>query len=218
MNTRTWILAGALASSRAAQAQWNAARYDEARRDVAASVGLDPAALATVAYGERARIGRQTVRVALEGSVAAGNADARDFRLRLNAETVLLRRQSVRATGRLGFVTHGTSNTVHRAFGFGADAGGAVGLYRRHWFAAGEATFDKAIVTHLAHTAAYRANFPDAQDGWYLATGGTWRVGGLLGTSIGRSEIVVRAGVPRTQGGEPLLVPAYATLGVGRSF
>jgi hypothetical protein len=43
-------------------------------------------------------------------------------------------------------------------------------------------------------------------------------LGGLLGTSFGRNEIVVRAGVPRSQGGEPLLVPAYATLGVGRSF
>jgi hypothetical protein len=218
MNTRLWSIALVTGLSRPAHAQWNAARFDDARRVAAVSVGVDPAVLATAAYGQRARIGGPAVRFGVEGSVAAGNADVRDFRLRLNAETVLLRWQSVRATGRLGFVTHGTTNTVHHAFGFGADAGGALGLYRSHWFAAGEATFDKAIVTHLAHTAQYRADFAGAQDGWYLATGGTWRVGGLLGTSFGRNEIVVRAGVPRTQGGEPLLVPAYATLGVGRSF
>lgn len=218
MNIRIWFMTLAMGASRAAHGQWNAARFDDTRRVAAVSVGVDPAVLATAAYGQRVHIGGKALRFGLEGSVAAGNADARDFRLRLNAETVLLRWQSVRATGRLGFVTHGTSNPVHHAFGFGADAGGALGLYRRHWFAAGEATFDKAIVTHLAHTAQYRTNFPGAQDGWYLATGGTWRVGGLLGTSFGRNEIVVRAGVPRTQGGEPLLVPAYATLGVGRSF
>ena len=99
------------------------------------------------------------------------------------------------------------------------DFTGATGVYRHHWFLAGEFGFDKAIITHLTHSDWYRQYFyPDAKDGWYLNAGGTYHYGMAGGVAIGRTELALRAGWLRTEDFHDMMPPMYAGLGVGFGF
>ena len=217
--TRALVAALALAAARPAAAQWNVARYAPGQDRLYSTVGVDPAVVGAVGYGRTVRILGRPLQASLDAGIAGGDLDLRDFRARLGANVLLLDLAGMQLTGRAAFVTRGTSNTIYHALDMGADVGGTLGVYRRGWFAGGEVGFDKAIITHLTHSDWYRTNiYPEAKDGWYLTTGGTWQFGGTAGLTLGRSELVVRAGTARTQGGEKLAVPFYANLGVGVSF
>ncbi|HEX9703902.1 MAG TPA: hypothetical protein VGA20_01485 [Gemmatimonadales bacterium] len=121
--------------------------------------------------------------------------------------------------GRHGVHHPGTENSIYRAFNFGADFTGAAGVYRRSWFLAGEFGFDKAVITHIAHTDWYRTHFyPEAKDGWYLNAGGTFHYAVTGGVAFGRTELAVRAGRLRTEDFNDLTPPMYAGVGVGFRF
>ena len=89
------------------------------------------------------------------------------------------------------------------------------GYYKQKWFVAGEAGFDKAIVTHFKHTATYKQNFPSVQDGWYEpATGGNFYYGLQTGYSFRRNDIYLKAGKILTQDFNTTpMVPFYLQVG-----
>ena len=69
------------------------------------------------------------------------------------------------------------------------------GYYKPKWFVAGEAGFDKAIVTQFKHKDLYKQNFPSVKDGWYEpATGGNFYYGLQTGLSFRRNDIYLKAG------------------------
>ena len=89
-------------------------------------------------------------------------------------------------------------------------------MYRQRWFTGGEFGFDKAIITHVTHSDWYRNHYyPDANDGWYLDAGGTYHYGLAGGVTLGRTEIVGRVGLLRTERFKSLATPGYVSLGVG---
>ncbi len=197
-------------------AQWNLARQQPGDAQLHITTALDPAVITSIGYGRVTTLFSATTRLGVEAGVVAGDADLRDYRVRLSGDVQLVQRGAFRVAASVAFMTRGTSNTVFRAINFGSDFGATAGVYHRGWFVAGEAGFDKAIITHLTHTQEYRDQYyEDAKDGWYLNNGGTARLGLAMGTSIGGAELLLRAGVARTQGGEALTAPGYLTLGVG---
>lgn len=208
-----------LVGQRDLAAQWNLARVQPGDARLHISMAVDPAVVTSLGYGRFTSLFGTTTRLGLEVGVVAGEADLRDYRVRLGGEVQLVRRGAFRVAASAAFMTRGTSNVVFRAVNFGSDFGATAGLYRRGWFVAGEVGFDKAIITHLTHTQEYRDQYyADAKDGWYLNNGGTGRLGIMTGTSLGGAELMLRGGINRTQGGETLAVPAYLTVGVGFGF
>jgi hypothetical protein len=200
-------------------AQWNVERFGSTRNQVYTTFGLDPALVASAGYGRVVPWLGRAWQLGAEVGVVAAEFDTRDFRARLQARTTLVRWRSVRLVGSAAFITRGTENSTYRALNFGADFTGAAGVYRPGWFVAGEFGFDKAIITHLAHSDWYRENFyPEAKDGWYLNAGGTFHYGFAGGVAIGRTELAVRAGWRQTEDFNDLLPPIYASLGVGFRF
>lgn len=200
-------------------AQWNASRLGESRHRLYTTAGIDPAVITSLGYSYTPTMFGRPVQVGIEGGVVAAGSGIDDFRARLQAGLSVAQWKSFRVTTSGAFVTRGTTNTIYRAVNMGVDLGGTAGVYRRHWFAAGELGYDKAVVTRLTPTDWYRSNFyPDAKSGWYIDTGGTWRFGAVTGVSIGRTELSLRAGIPVTQRGQSIAVPAYASIGVGRAF
>jgi hypothetical protein len=200
----------------AASAQWNLARRSTGDTRLSMSVGVDPAVIGSIGLHHTVRVLGLRTQLGADAGVVAGNADLRDYRTRLGAEVQLVAFGDVRAAAHLSGIVRGTSTLLFRGTNVGADAGLTVGRYRRGWFVAGEAGFDKAILTHLVHSDWYRERvYRDAKDGWYLDNGGTWRFGTAVGLNIGATELLLRAGLHRTQGWEPLLVPAYLSIGVG---
>lgn len=205
--------------ARECAAQWNVARFDTNRNSVYTSFGLDPALVSSVGYGRVVQVSGHSFQLTGEvGAVAAG-MDARDFRARLGTQTSLLQWRSMHVTGSATFITRGTENSIYRGLNFGADLTGTLGMYRQGWFAAGEFGFDKAIITHMTHSDYYRKYyFPDAKDGWYLDTGGTYHYGLAGGIALGRTEVVGRVGLLRTERFNDLISPGYVSLGVGYGF
>ncbi|MBL0178680.1 MAG: hypothetical protein IPP98_06065 [Gemmatimonadetes bacterium] len=219
--TRTMLLALALlgVGPRDLAAQWNLARLQPGDAQLHLTMAIDPAVITSLGYGRFTSLLGATARFGVEAGVVAGDAELRDFRVRLSGDVQLMQRGAFRLVASATFITRGTRNTSFRAVNFGSDIGATAGVYRRGWFVAGEIGFDKAIITHLTHTQEYRDQYyADARDGWYLNNGGTGRLGLMTGTSLGAAELMLRAGVGRTQGGEPLTAPAYLTVGVGFGF
>ncbi len=205
--------------SAVACAQWNLARLTPGESRVQLNMGVDPAVIPSIGYSRVTSLFGLTAQAGIEGGVVAGKADLRDYRARLSGQVQLVQYRALRLAVSAAAITRGTSNDVFRAVNFGADVGAIGGLYRRRWFVAAEMGFDKAIVTHLTHTRTYRDQYyAEAKDGWYIDNGGTWRFGATGGVTMGRTELMLRAGVPRTQGGDALPIPGYLSLGVGVRF
>ncbi|HET9134402.1 MAG TPA: hypothetical protein VFN90_08865 [Gemmatimonadales bacterium] len=199
-----------------ASAQWNLARRTIGDTRLSMSVGVDPAVIGSVGLHHTVRIVGLRTQLGADAGIVGGEADLRDYRARLGAEVQLVELGQVRVAAALSGIVRGTSTLLFRGTNIGADAGLTAGLYRRGWFVAGEAGFDKAILTHLVHSDWYRERvYREAKDGWYLDNGGTWRFGAAIGVSVGATELLLRGGLQRTQGWEPLLVPAYLSIGVG---
>jgi hypothetical protein len=212
------VLASVFTAADAA-AQWNVARFSTERSRVYTSVGLDPATITTLGYGRVVQLRGHDFQVTADVGVAAAGLDAHDYRARIGAQTSLAQWRSVHLTGTATFITRGTENSIYRGLNFGADLTGTLGVYRPRWFAGSEFGFDKAIVTHVSHTDWYRQHFyPDAKDGWYIDTGGTYHVGLAGGYALGRTELVGRFGLLRTQRYRELGTPGYVSLGVGLGF
>ena len=206
-------------AARDVAAQWNVARFGEARNQLYTSFGLDPAFVGSVGYGRVVPMLGREWQLGVEVGVVAAKFDGRDFRARLQARTTAVRWRSLRLVGSAAFITRGTENSIFRALNFGADFTGAAGMYRRHWFVAGEFGFDKAIITHITQSDWYRTHFyPEAKDGWYLDAGGTYHYGVAGGVTIGRTELALRAGWLRTEDFNDMEPPMYASLGVGFGF
>lgn len=110
-------------------------------------------------------------------------------------------------------------NTIHRATALRSDLVLLAGHYRPRWFAAVESGYDRAWLTHIKNSDWYKTYFyADAKDGWYANTAGTLRAGLRGGVRRGRIEVVARAGVNRTEHGEALNLPFYATVGANWRF
>ena len=222
MKRRASITVGVLLSAlvaRDAAGQWNVARFEMEQARAYTTFGMEPALVSSAGYGRVVRLFNHSVQLTGDVGAVAAHMDAHDFRARLGLQTSLVRWRSMHLVGSATFITRGTENSIYRGFNFGSDLTGALGTYRRRWFAAGEFGFDKAIITHVTHSDWYRDNYyPDAKDGWYLDAGGTYHYGVTSGLTIGRTELVGRFGWQRTERFNKLMSPIYGGVGIGFGF
>lgn len=222
MNRMTSITLGIVLSAvvtQDANGQWNVARFGTEPNRVYTTFGLDPAFVGSLGYGRVVPVQGHNVLLTGDLGVVTASMDARDFRARVGAQGSLLQWRSVHLTGSATVIARGTENSVYKGFNWGADVTGGVGVYRPAWFAAGEFGRDKSIITHVTHSDWYRENiYPEAKDGWYLDAGGTYHYGVSSGVSLGRTELVGRAGWVRTEKGNDVMVPMYVSVGVGLKY
>jgi hypothetical protein len=151
----------------------------------------------------------------LDLSVPSGNKLADDFKTKIGGYIRLYEINNFQLSAKIMGVFRRYENSYATLINFGSDMGATVGYYKRKWFVAGEAGFDKAIVTHFKHTPAYKENFPSVKDGWYEpATGGNFYYGLQTGFSFKRNDIYLKAGKVLTQdfNTKPTL-PVYLQLG-----
>lgn len=158
--------------------------------------------------------------VHIEYSSPSGKTIFDDFKVKIGAQVRLVKIDHFQFTATIDGVFRRYQNDFTRLLNFGSDLSAAAGYYRKKWFIAGEAGFDKAIVTHFKHSAAYKSQYPGAKDGWYEpATGGNFYYGLQTGFTFGRSDITLKAGriIEQDFKTEPLL-PFYGRLGYGFWF
>lgn len=202
-----------------AEAQWNVARFTATPNRFYTAVGFDPAMVTTVGYSRTVPFLGRRIQFSGDAGVGAAGLELSDFRVRFQAYGSIVHWRSLHLTGSATFITRGTENSIYRGLNFGSDFTGTAGIYRLRWFAAVEAGFDKAVITHITHTDWYRRHiFPDAKDGWYLNAGGTFHYGVISGVTLGRFELAGRFGWQQTEGFRELSSPLYVSLGVGVGF
>jgi hypothetical protein len=163
------------------------------------SVGVEYGMVAGFVYGYRLNT-KLPVILNAGYSMPFGEKVFDDLKTSVGGQVEILRFGDFRFSARVNGLFRLYNNRLVRMANFGSDLSAVAGYYKSRWFIAGEAGFDKAIVTHFRHTTVYRAHFPEAVDGWYQpATGGNFYYGALMGVSIGRADVYVNAGKIATE-------------------
>lgn len=118
-----------------------------------------------------------------------------DFKTKIGAQTRFYQTGNFHFSAKLYSVFRRYQSDFVRLINFGTDLSATVGYYKPKWFVAGEAGFDKAIVTYFKHSDSYKAQYPLVKDGWYEpSTGGNFYYGLQTGYSSKRSDIYLKAG------------------------
>ncbi|WJS95545.1 hypothetical protein NYQ10_03620 [Flavobacterium johnsoniae] len=155
--------------------------------------------------------------IVLESSIsfASGEVIFDDFKTKIGGQMNVYQIENFRFNASIHGIYRRYENPLVTLQNFGTDAGIVIGYYKPKWFASGEFSFDKAIVTHFKHSAIYREVYPDVKNGWYEpATGGNFNFGIQGGYSFGRNDVTLRAGKVMTQDFKTTpLIPFYVQLG-----
>lgn len=161
-------------------------------------------------------------RILLHGtySIPSGKKMLDDFKVRIGAQGRVFQYAHFTLSARMYGVYRRYQNSMVRMQNFGSDFSIVAGYYRKHWFAAGVAAFDKAIVTHFKHSTLYKEYYNGVQDGWYEpSTGGNFRFGLEAGLSFMKSDITLSGGKMVEQDFQSdYIVPFYGQLGWNYKF
>jgi hypothetical protein len=182
------------------------------------NAGLDYGLTYGAAFAHRLNT-RLPMALTMDGSIPSGHSLFDDFKVRMGLQVEVLRVGNLSATLRVNGVFRRFENTGARLLNWGGEFAGMVGYYKTGWFIAGEAGFDKAILTHVQHAGSVLENTDGLRSGWYTPTGGNFQYGLQTGISLGKTDFTLRAGRVFQQDFKtsPLL-PFYVQLGVNRRF
>lgn len=181
--------------------------------------GLDHAFVGEVGYDHVFGLCDRVLIAGLDVALPWAELDASDFQIRLGATLPLVERGAWKLLGRLGPTVRGTDTAAAQMTSLGVDARVAGGYFRTRGFVALEAGVDWAATTHITHADAYREQvYPDAQDGWYRATGGTLRAGVYGGVSFRHVDAVLRVGRPFAIDFGDQTIPFAVTLGANMAL
>jgi hypothetical protein len=213
------VFASIVAAAGTARAQ-AFSRLEPGQQSVTLETGLDGAVATSVGYAAGLRVDAldRTVMPFLQGTLLGARADASDYAVRGGAQTSLLRRGWFDLSTQLAFSVDGTDNAIHRATALRTDLVLLAGHYGRSWFLVGEGGYDHAWMTYIKNSDYYRSLYPAVKDGWYDNTSGTIHAGAKGGKTLGPVEVVLRAGVTKSERLNDLFLPFYATLGASWRF
>jgi hypothetical protein len=210
-------LGASLFTSAPARAQEvNLARLDEgAANRVYVRTGAEWAFVAGVGYARTASVARHAVLLVGELGAPWVAANTSDYQARIGVLAPVLGWRGFELAASLEPTVRGTHNDLGRMTALGADAGLTGGYYTRGWFVAGEFGFDYTLTTHITQSQLYRDTvYENARDGWYVNPGGNYRLGGQVGLSMSRFDVVLRGGTLRDMKGNLPMFPYYATVAV----
>ncbi|RFS16151.1 hypothetical protein [Emticicia sp. C21] len=185
----------------------------EQRHITSINIGLDYGITLGIAYGYQLKAKLPVILVA-ENSLPSGKNIGDDFKTKIGGQIRWIRVGDLQFSTKVQGVFRRFQNNYARLNNFGSDLSGIIGYYKPKWFLAGEAGFDKAIVTHFKHPDLMKENFA-TKDGWYEpATGGNFYYGLQSGFSWRSHDLTLKAGKIVTQDfkTEPIL-PFYIQLG-----
>jgi hypothetical protein len=121
---------------------------------------------------------------------------------------------------RLGFFLMGTQNDIYGGTTFGVKESLLIGYFGEIWYLAGEAGYDKPLMTYVAHTDLYKTTvYAEAVDGWYASPAGRFRVGLQGGVRLFRRlGINARIGYTVTERLNEYTLPFYGNISVSFQF
>ena len=205
------IIAGAAFSQ---TLNWSNLKKDQ-KHILHASAGLDYGLNFGAGYSYQLK-SKWPILLGVEYSFPSGSDLTDDFKTKIGGQIRLARLNNFHFSARMeGIFRRYNNQHAVRLLNFGSDFAAAIGYYKTKWFVAGEAGFDKAIVTHFKHADSFKESFPSVQDGWFEpSTGGNFNYGLQAGYSFSNSDISIKAGKLLSQDltTKPF-IPFYVKLG-----
>ncbi len=212
---KTWVLLAFVVAAPAAAEEINLATATAERPNlVLARTGVDHALVLDLGYRRVVDWGGRTLLLGGDLAVPWDRPDLGDFRARAVVAATLLGDggRGWKLVGSLAPTWRATDNAAAVEHALGVDVRLTAGYYGR-WWCAGELGLDWAATTHVSSSAAYRAVYASARDGWYGNPGGTLYAGANGGVSLGAVDVVLRVGVPRTVSLGAQNLPFFALVG-----
>jgi hypothetical protein len=193
----------------------NVATLDEGTSAVTVTTGAEHGLMLGAGYVRAIAVADRALVVGGDLTLGWAEVDVDDFRVRAGALAPIVGRGRWRVLGGLAAIVRGTENDTARMIDLGADASLHAGWYAPRGLVALELGVDGALATHVAHNDAYRMYvYEDARDGWYRTPGATLRAGIQGGVTLGRVDVILRAGRLAESSGEPAMFPFYGTVSV----
>jgi hypothetical protein len=196
-------------------------RLEAGQQAVTAETGLQSGVVTSLGYAAGLRLDalNRTWMPFAQATIPVARPDLHDYAFRAGAQVSLLSAGWFDLSTQLAFAVAETENSIYRGTALRTDLVLLGGHYGRRWFAVAEAGYDRAWLTYIKNSHWYRTYFyGDAKDGWYGGTGGTLHAGAKGGATLGRVEVVLRAGVTKSEALNDLDLPFYATLGANVRF
>jgi hypothetical protein len=193
---------------------------EENKHIVNANLGVEYGAVYGAGYGYQFKTRLFPVVADVEYSFPSGDKIFDDFKTKIGGQIRWIAYHNFQFSTKIHGVFRRYENDFVAMSNFGSDISGIVGYYQVKWFVAGEAGFDKAIVTHFKHSQAYKDQYPGVVDGWYEpAAGGNFYYGLQAGFSFRKNDIYLRAGKVLTQNFKTTpLIPFYGQVGYNIKF
>lgn len=154
-------------------------------------------------------------------SMPFGETMLDDYKIRIGGQAELVRLGDFSTTFKAQGIVRRLSNIAANYLNIGSEFGIIAGIYRPTWFAAGEFTYDKTLLTNIQHSEIARKNsFHNPRDGWYSSSGGNFLYGIQGGYSFLGLDVNARLGAILTEDfkGTPLYFPFYGVLGMNVRF
>jgi hypothetical protein len=210
MKTLVVIVIFCAASSAHAQVV-NVAALDDDTNVISVNAGAEYGLVVGVGYGRVQSVADRQLVIGVD--LALGHADVANAMLSAHVLAPIVEGSRWRVLGELSASLRGAENDIGRFAMVGGDVAILAGRYAPRGLIALELGLDAALATHVTHAETYRMTvYEDAKDGWYGAPGATLRAGLQGGVSVGRHDLILRAGRMINPTGDPPLVPIYATL------
>lgn len=209
-----------LTAARTAAAQ-AFSRLESGQQAVTTETGLQSGIVTSLGYAAGLRVGAidRTLIPFAQATMLVARPDLRDYAFRVGSQISVVQVGWFDVSLQLAAEVAGTENSIYSGTALRTDVVLLAGHYGRRWFAVAEAGYDRAWLTYIAHSDWYRqVAYAGAQDGWYGGAAGKLHAGAKGGVTIGPVEIVLRAGVNKTQTLQNLDLPFYATLGANYRF
>jgi hypothetical protein len=172
---------------------WKSLKKDQ-KHILNINLGVEHGVIFGTGYGYHLR-SKLPIVLNAEYSFPGGEKLFDDFKTKIGGQVGFFRTGNFHFNAKLYGVFRRYQSDFARLINFGSDLSATIGYYKPKWFIAGEAGFDKAIVTHFKHTDSYKALYPLVKEGWYEpSTGGNFYCGLQGGYSFKRSDIYLKAG------------------------
>lgn len=209
-----------LALARTANAQ-AFSRLESGQQTVTTETGLQSGIITSLGYAAGFHVPaiNRTLMPFAQATLLVAKPDLHDHALRAGSQVSIVEVGWFDLSMQLAFEVAGTQNSIYGGTALRSDVVLLAGHYSRRWFAVAEAGYDRAWLTYIENSDYYRSvAFADARDGWYSGAAGKLHAGAKGGVTIGPVEVVLRAGVNKTQALNDLDLPFYATLGANYRF
>ena len=211
------ILTCALNKSLAQNINWRNLEPSQ-KHIITVNGNFDNAVTLGVGYGYHLKT-KLPIVLNIEYSMPMGKSLFDDLKTKIGGQIELVRINNFSTTVKAYGIIRRFENDFARFINFGSEFSALSGYYKQKWYVAGELGFDKAIVTHVKHSALMKQYNPSLVNGWYIPTGGNFFYGVQSGLTIGSNDVNIRIGKTIEQDFKTNpLVPFYFQLGWNKRF